>query len=71
MLQAWQVIYWTVFALSWLLIPLLQEFEDSGEFTTCDRVKSGVFQFVKPAVVVLVIGAIFITIISIERNLTK
>lgn len=69
--QAWEVIYWTVFGFSWVLIPLIQEYEDSGEFSWCDRVKNGFFQFIKPAVVVLLIGAAFITYISIERILTK
>ncbi len=70
-LQAWEVVYWSVFGLSWVLIPLLQEYEDSGEFSACDRIKSGFFQFIKPAVVVLVIGTAFIIYISINRIITK
>jgi len=54
-----------------VFIPLLQEYEDSGEFSLCDRIKSGFFQFIKPAVVVLVIGTAFIIYISINRIITK
>lgn len=29
----WSVIYWSNFVLTWVVLPLFQEYEDAGEFT--------------------------------------
>ena len=29
----YRFIYWTVFICSWIFVPLMQEYEDSGDFT--------------------------------------
>ena len=29
----YQIVYWTIFISSWIFIPLMQEYEDSGDFT--------------------------------------
>lgn len=32
-------LYWTVYLLTWTIIPVLQEWEDSGDFSSKDRLK--------------------------------
>jgi hypothetical protein len=33
MLNMWRLIYWTTFLLAWIVLPLVQEYEEAGEFT--------------------------------------
>ena len=34
----WIFCYWTTFILSWIILPLIQEYEDSGELKTNDKI---------------------------------
>jgi hypothetical protein len=38
----WKVIYYSIFVLTWLLLPIAQEFETAGEFTTKDKLKTAI-----------------------------
>ena len=44
LINGYKIIYWSLFFLSWLFVPLLQEYENSGEFTKtgklCYSIKS-------------------------------
>ncbi|KAF9424167.1 hypothetical protein BGZ94_008071 [Podila epigama] len=42
LLVAWRTMYWSSFALTWALIPLLQAYTQSGEFTVMKRFRSAV-----------------------------
>ncbi|GJJ69973.1 hypothetical protein EMPS_02322 [Entomortierella parvispora] len=42
LVAAWRTIYWCSFALTWALIPLLQAYTQSGEFTVMKRIRSAV-----------------------------
>ncbi|KAF8945782.1 hypothetical protein BGZ47_001982 [Haplosporangium gracile] len=42
LIGAWRTIYWCSFALTWVLIPLLQAYTQSGEFTVMKRFRSAV-----------------------------
>ncbi|KAF9106463.1 hypothetical protein BGX29_009398 [Mortierella sp. GBA35] len=42
LIGAWRTIYWCSFALTWALIPLLQAYTQSGEFTVMKRFRSAV-----------------------------
>ncbi|KAH7026747.1 LMBR1-like membrane protein-domain-containing protein [Linnemannia elongata] len=42
LIGAWRTIYWCSFALTWVLIPLLQSYTQSGDFTVMKRFRSAV-----------------------------
>ncbi|KFH70825.1 hypothetical protein MVEG_03672 [Podila verticillata NRRL 6337] len=42
LLVAWRAMYWCSFVLTWALIPLLQAYTQSGEFTVMKRFRSAV-----------------------------
>jgi len=38
MITIWQIVYWTNFFFTWVLLPFLQEYVDAGEFTVKDKI---------------------------------
>ncbi|KAG0301372.1 hypothetical protein BGZ98_008411 [Dissophora globulifera] len=42
LVAAWRTIYWCSFALTWVMIPLLQAYTQSGEFTVMKRFRHAV-----------------------------
>ena len=38
----WRIVYWGSFTLSWILLPFLQSYNNSGYFTTAGRLKQAV-----------------------------
>ena len=62
----YQFIYWTVFFCSWIFVPLMQEYEDSGDFTKKQKfirsIKNNIIYYailLIIAIVVLVIALIY------------
>ncbi|KAF9960370.1 hypothetical protein BGZ72_007175 [Mortierella alpina] len=42
LVAAWRTLYWSSFALTWVMIPLLQAYTQSGEFTVMKKFRSAV-----------------------------
>lgn len=38
----WKVIYYSIFFLTWVLLPIVQEYESSGEFSVKSRIKMAI-----------------------------
>ncbi|CAN4097307.1 unnamed protein product [Withania somnifera] len=38
----WSWSYWSTFLLTWLVVPLIQGFEDAGDFTLVERLKTSI-----------------------------
>ena len=62
----YQFIYWTVFFCSWIFVPLMQEYEDSGDFTKKQKfirsIKNNIIYYgilLIIAIVVLVIALVY------------
>ena len=36
---SYNIIYWSIFFCNWIIIPFLDKYEDSGEFTRIDKIK--------------------------------
>lgn len=51
----WSWSYWSTFLLTWIVVPLIQGFEDAGDFTVMERLKTSVHVNL---VFYLVVGAI-------------
>ncbi|OAD06099.1 hypothetical protein MUCCIDRAFT_159784 [Mucor lusitanicus CBS 277.49] len=60
---AWRVLYWTSFCLTWMAIPMMQAYVNTGDFTMVKRLKSAVqvnIRFYSIYVVVGTIGLIYL-----------
>jgi hypothetical protein len=66
----WEVLYWTVFCLCWVVLPVIQEYEEAGEFTTSARLKRAFLRQVKLLSLAAVLGVAFIVYLFVESELT-
>ncbi|KAG1183339.1 hypothetical protein G6F36_008516 [Rhizopus arrhizus] len=60
---AWRVIYWTSFSLTWFLIPMMQAYVNTGDFSISKRLKAAVqtnLRFYSIYVVVGFFGLIYL-----------
>jgi len=64
-LALWRVIYWTNFFLIWLIYPVLQSYEESGEFTFLRKLKASIKENLIFYFVGLVVGLILLLYVSI------
>lgn len=64
----WQTLYWTMFCLTWFIIPILQSWMRSGEITFKKRFLAAVRENVIFYVVAGVIGAILLLYIYFAGN---
>ena len=61
------MLYWSVYILTWTIIPILQEWEDAGDFESKDRLKrslrsNGMFYLI------MIVGAVVFLIILVLLN---
>eukprot|EP00897_Mesotaenium_endlicherianum_P005633 jgi/Mesen1/5098/ME000252S04208 len=59
----WSLAYWSAFFLTWAIVPTLQGYEDAGDFTVRERLKTSVRQNLILYVSVGVIGLIGVIIL--------
>lgn len=64
------VIYWTIFVLSWIVIPLAQEYEKAGDFTSGKRFKRAIRRNIIFYVIFIVLGVIFLTYLIVKKQLS-
>lgn len=67
---AYQVIYWTIYALSWIIIPLAREYESAGDFTTKERLKRAVKKNAYTYLIFFFLGLAFLSYLIIKEQLT-
>ncbi|KAI9141131.1 LMBR1-like membrane protein-domain-containing protein [Paraphysoderma sedebokerense] len=68
-LKVWQIIYWTLFCLTWFIIPIMQSYLDCGGFTVIQKFRKAVKYNVWYYVTVGAIGIVFLIYIAIARGL--
>ncbi|CAN6812871.1 unnamed protein product [Brassica oleracea] len=65
----WSWSYWSTFLLTWAVVPLIQGFEDAGDFTVSERLKSSVHVNLVFYLVLGFIGLLgLILLIMMHRN---
>ncbi|KAI8640315.1 LMBR1-like membrane protein-domain-containing protein [Parasitella parasitica] len=67
---AWRVLYWTSFCLTWLTIPMMQAYVNTGDFTVAKRLKSAVQVNLRFYSIYLVVGAIGLIYLVFGSGLT-
>jgi hypothetical protein len=65
------IIYWTIYVLSWIIIPLAQEFEKAGDFTTKEKFKRAVKRNLVSYGIFAALGASFVIYLIIQGRLTR
>ena len=60
------IIYWSLFFFSWIFIPLMQDYEDSGEFTKLAKLKSSIRTNLKFYIIMLIICVVIFVIALIN-----
>ncbi|KAL0692074.1 hypothetical protein Bca4012_059254 [Brassica carinata] len=67
----WSWSYWSTFLLTWAVVPLIQGFEDAGDFTVSERLKTSVHVNLVFYLVLGFIGLLgLILLIMLHRNWT-
>lgn len=66
----WHVIYWTVFFLCWLVLPVAQEYEMAGEFTPMGRLKRALKRHVRYYAIVFGAGLAVLIYLFFTGELT-
>jgi hypothetical protein len=62
--------YWLIYILSWLIIPVAQEYEKSGDFTPKEKFKRAVKTNIYIYIIFLCLGIIFVLYLIIKQDLT-
>lgn len=57
MLSVWRLIYWATFLLAWVVLPVVQEYEEAGEFSARTRLVRSLRNNLLFYAVVLAVGA--------------
>jgi len=68
----YQITYWVIFILSWFIIPIMKEYECSGEFTVSEKLKQSLRSNLKFFIIVGVVGlfGVFYCLISMGMDAT-
>lgn len=63
-------LYWFIYVLSWVVIPLAQEYEAAGDFTFKERFKKAVKRNVYFYIIFTIVGIAFVIYLTINKKLT-
>lgn len=66
----WKSNYWTTFLLTWLLLPVLQEFYRSGHYNKLDKLKDALKKNMKFQLIILSISVLGVLYLMVESGLT-
>lgn len=66
----WKSNYWTTFLLTWLLLPVLQEFYRSGHYNNLDKLKDALKKNMKFQLIILSISILGVLYLMVESGLT-
>lgn len=69
MLVLWRITYWLTFVLTWVVLPLLADFSDSGWRSVQDRVKYAVRVNLRYQLTVLGTGAVGLVYVFLSRGI--
>ena len=69
-LYLWKFNYWTTFLLTWLILPLLQEFFRSGHFNKLSRFKDAVKRNIKFQLIILGVSTAGLIYLILEVGLS-
>ena len=66
----WNLSYWIIYVLSWVVIPILQEYEMSGDFTFSSKLNRSIKKNLFFYLLSIIVGVIFVTYLLLSQNFT-
>lgn len=66
----WRVIYWIVFILCWVILPVIQEYEMAGDFNPASRLKSAFYRHIRGFLLTGAIGIVCLGWLFYKGKLT-
>jgi hypothetical protein len=63
-------VYWLIYILSWVIIPVAQEYEKAGDFSGKARLKRAIRTNIYIYLIFLIGGIIFIMYLIVKQQLT-
>lgn len=66
----WNIIYWTIYVISWVVIPIYQEYEMAGDFSVAKKLKRSIRKNLYFYAVILILGSIFLVFLIIRQKFT-
>jgi hypothetical protein len=66
----WKVIYYTIFFLTWVLLPIVQEYESSGEFSVKSRIKMAIINNLIIYGIFAALGILFMVYLIFKSELS-
>ena len=68
--QIWATLYWAIYVLSWLVIPIVQEYERAGDFTPPEKLWRSIKNNLYFYLITLVAGVFFLLYLLYESEFT-
>lgn len=66
----WNSIYWIIYLLSWIIIPIYQEYEQSGDFTISMKLKRSLRKNLYFYSFIIFVGFVFVLYMIFKQNFT-
>jgi len=66
----YSVIYWLIYLISWVIIPIAQEYERAADFTKVARLKRAIKTNLIFYLMMVVTGMIFLLYLVVKQQLT-
>lgn len=65
----WKILYYAIFLLTWLVLPIAQEYEVAGEFTRKEKIKTAVINNLIIYGIFALIGVVFLVYLFLKDQL--
>jgi len=65
-LLPWKITFWSTFVLAWLVLPVVREILQSGEFTTMSRIRHGIKEALQTQCILLCVVVVLIVGLAIK-----
>lgn len=66
----WQFLYWTIYVLSWIIIPIAQEYEAAGDFTISMKLKRSLKRNAFFYIILGFVSGVFILFLVLRQKFT-
>jgi len=69
--QVWIGVYWSLFVLCWVVLPIVVNYEFAGEFTQCTRLRRALLKRLTTLIITIILLIIFIVYMAYKGETSK
>lgn len=66
----WQIMYWVIYVLSWLVIPIFQEYEMAGDFSFSKKLSRSIKRNLLFYILIFLLGSLFVAYLILRQSFT-